>query len=43
MSAEKAGRHRQSWTKRKRHMSGKAGTTHGYEWAREQGIEGRSV
>lgn len=42
MSAEKAGRHRQSWTKRKRHMSGKAGM-HGYEWARKQDIEGRSV
>ena len=42
MSAEKVGRHRQSWTKRKRHMSGKAGT-HGYEWARGQDIEGRSV
>ena len=42
MSAEKAGRHRQSWTKRKHYMSGKAGM-HGYEWAREQDIEGRPV
>ena len=42
MSAEKAGRHRQSWTKRKRHISDKA-STHGYEWTREQEIEGRSV